>query len=82
MAIELRPGETLVRCGGGKCAVCKLPIEPNTDAVQLSCHSSFVRHVACMPRTDTRYRHVGSSRSRANRSSIIHHRGVNGRGEE
>lgn len=52
--IELRQGEILLEnCAGGKCAVCKQRILPG-KAVQLSKNTNSIRHIECVPQTDSR----------------------------
>lgn len=50
---NLRIGELVIKCAGGTCAVCRMRIEPG-DAVQLSANTSRIRHVECMPKSDSR----------------------------
>jgi ferredoxin len=52
--MELRPGEMVVQCAGGKCVSCKQRIEPG-PAVQLSARTSAIRHPQCMPKKDKRH---------------------------
>jgi hypothetical protein len=60
--VELRSGEVLLnQCAGGPCAVCKQRISPG-PAVQLSKRSNRIRHVDCMPQTDTRRGNGGKDR--------------------
>jgi hypothetical protein len=52
--IDLRIGECLLEnCAGGSCSVCKEKI-PAGKAVQLSKWSNRIRHVECVPKSDTR----------------------------
>lgn len=55
--VELRSGELVVQCAGGKCAVCKMQIKPG-PAVQLSSSTNYIRHTTCMPKKDARHRKV------------------------
>lgn len=52
---ELRSGEEIVHSAGGRCVVCKQKIEPGR-AVQLSKWTSNIRHLECMPKTDSRHK--------------------------
>ena len=52
---EIRTGELVVQSAGGKCCVCKLRIVPG-PAVQVSRQSSGIRHLECLPKTDSRGR--------------------------
>jgi len=52
--MTLRNGEVLIsKSAGGPCAVCKGRIQPG-QAVQLSKWSARIRHVECLPKSDTR----------------------------
>ena len=53
MSDELRPGEIIVAYAGGLCYVCKQRIAAG-PAVQLSSRSNQIRHVGCMPKTNSR----------------------------
>jgi hypothetical protein len=53
--MELRPGECLLQKTSGPCAVCKKKIEPG-PAIQLSKNSSRIRHIECVPKSDSRSR--------------------------
>ncbi len=62
--MELRSGEYLIEnCAGGRCVVCKGVIPPG-KAVQLSRYIAKIRHVECMPQTDTRLKVGGRIRNR------------------
>ncbi len=52
---DLRSGELVVQSAGGICAVCRQRI-PSGPAVQLSSQTSRIRHVECVPKTDSRSR--------------------------
>lgn len=61
--MNLRLGELVVKCAGGKCAVCKNVIEPG-DAVQLSSYTNRIRHLNCTPKTDSRGKRIGRKRQK------------------
>jgi hypothetical protein len=50
---DLRHGEEIVTVAGGTCNVCKVKIVPG-KAVQLSKYTSRLRHVECLPKSDSR----------------------------
>ena len=50
---DLRFGEVIIKCAGGKCCVCKERVKPGL-AVQLSSKTNAIRHQSCMPKTDSR----------------------------
>lgn len=53
METQTRHGEEIVTVAGGTCNVCKNKIEAG-KAVQLSRYTSRLRHIECMPKSDSR----------------------------
>jgi hypothetical protein len=50
---QLRHGEEIVTVARGTCNVCKQPILSG-KAVQLSKYTTRLRHMECMPKSDSR----------------------------
>jgi hypothetical protein len=57
--MDLRRGEEIVHVVGGPCTVCKGRILEG-KAVQLSKYTARIRHLECMPKTDSRSQSTGN----------------------
>jgi hypothetical protein len=49
----LRHGEEVVKIAGGRCSVCKQAVMAG-QAIQLSKWTIRIRHLTCLPKTDSR----------------------------